>query len=94
MTTKKLRWRNVLECQYREVKRKNGYFNRKTYKKIIKLWDRASRLGLIDETLSEFNLRISSALSHGMVVKELNMSISQLEKSLDNLVKFRKGLDK
>lgn len=91
MTSNKIRWRAIVECKYKEVRRNHGYFHRKTYKKIIQIWDRASRLGLIDESLSDFEKRILVAMSQGIVIRELDMSISQLEKKLEIRAKWKEG---
>ncbi|WP_413488428.1 hypothetical protein [Carnobacterium divergens] len=85
---KKIRWRTIMEINYREGRKQGMYFNRKYHKKLIRIWDRARRLRLTEESFSDFSIRIIAAQQHGYNVPEMKMSVSQLEK---HLVKISKG---
>lgn len=88
---KKIRWRTIMEINYREGRKQGMYFNRKYYKKQVRVWDRARRLRLSDESFSDFSIRVIVAEQHGYKITEMKMSVSQLEK---HLVKISKGRNK
>lgn len=87
----KIRWRAIMEINYREGRKQGMYFNRKYYKKQVRVWDRARRLRLTEESFSDFSIRIIAAQQLGYNVPEMKMSVSQLEK---HLVKISKGRNK
>ncbi len=83
------RWRSIIEAQYKEARKANCYFDRKTQKKIYQIWVRARRLGLMTAPFSSFRMITVSQMSWGNTPIEMKMNIGQLEKHLKKIAKDR-----
>lgn len=81
------RWRAFIESKYKQVRKEKGYFDRKLIKKIYRIWIRAKRLGLTEDSLCMFTEKIVLRINRGEYPKELNMNIGKLEQHLKKIAK-------
>lgn len=85
--TANYRWRQIMEIRYREERKKYHYFNRKSYKKMYRLWVRAKRLELTELSYNDFVHSIVGPESVGVRFIEMEMNIGRLEQHLKGLQK-------
>lgn len=81
------RWRAFIESKFKQVRKEKGYFDRKLIKKIYRIWIRAKRLGLTEDSLYTFTQKIVFRINRGEYPKELNMNIGKLEQHLKTIAK-------
>lgn len=79
-----VRFRRIIEIQYKEYRKIGGYFNRKHKKQAYKVWRRLRKLGVLNLTFSEFLWEVIAHGSRGITYNEMKMNNKALDKHFKN----------